>query len=314
MAKNNITGNSSIPFHILSGFLGSGKTTLMKEILSQLPAGRKTGIIQNEFAPVSFDGAELKSTGAAFDLLEINNGSVFCVCLLSGFVSSLSQFLDQYSPDLLILEASGLSDTTSIAEILSHPLLSGRLYLASNWCIVDAVNFLRSGKMQQRLIHQIRMADRILINKTDLAPEAVPEITKQVRSLNPFAPIQTTTFCQTDFKPGLLPVPRFMPLPDHALSRPEVSSLVIKTTRKIPETRLSDFLNLWAPLSYRMKGFVQVSNGGTVAVHSTPGQTEIRQVAWWPGPTELMAITDRFTLREWNRSFSEFADPTNSGR
>jgi len=308
MAFTNMAGNSSIPLHLISGFLGSGKTTLMKEILSQLPGGMKTGIIQNEFAPVSFDGAELKSTGAAFDLLEVNNGSVFCVCLLSGFVSSLSQFLKQYSPDLLILEASGLSDTTSIAEILSHPLLKGRLYLASNWCVVDAVNFLRSGKMQQRLIHQIRMADRILINKTDLAAETVPEITKQVRSLNPFASIQTTTFCHIDFKPGLLPVPRFMPLPDHALSRPEVSSMVIKTTRKITETRLSAFLNLWAPLSYRIKGFVQVSNGDTVAVHSTPGQIGIKQADYWPGPTELMAITDRFTLREWNRSFREFTE------
>jgi G3E family GTPase len=147
----------SIPLHIVSGFLGSGKTTFLKEILSQLPADRKTAIIQNEFAPVSIDGAELKNTGSHFDLLELNNGSVFCVCLLSDFVTSLHDFILQKSPDLIILEASGLSDTTSIAEILSHPLLAGRIFLASNWCIIDALNFLRSGKMQQRINHQIRM-------------------------------------------------------------------------------------------------------------------------------------------------------------
>jgi G3E family GTPase len=99
-----------------------------------------------------------------------------------------------------------------------------------------------------------------------------------------------------------------MPLADHPLPRPEVSSLVIKTTRKIDESHLSGFLNEWAPLSYRIKGFVQLSNGSTVAVHATPGQSEIRQAAYWSGPTELMAITDCYTLREWNRSFREFAE------
>jgi len=303
-----MTDSSSVPLHIISGFLGSGKTTFLKEILSQLPGNRKTGVIQNEFAPVSIDGAELRSTGAAFDLLEINNGSVFCVCLLSDFVTSMDRFLEQYAPDLLILEASGLADTTSIAEVLSHPLLSGRLFLSSNWCIVDAANFLRIGKMQQRVIHQVRMADRILINKSDLAPELIPEISERVRSLNPFARVQTTTFCRMDFQADLSPVTRFMPITGQPLPRPDIATLVIKTTRKMAESRLSDFLEQWAPLSYRIKGFVQVSGGKTVAVHTTPGQTEIRPADYWSAPTELMAITDRYTLREWNHSFREFAE------
>jgi G3E family GTPase len=301
-------GLFSIPLHIISGFLGSGKTTFLKEIISQLPSDRKTAIIQNEFAAVSVDGAELKNTGHTFDLLELNNGSVFCVCLLSDFVTSLHDFIVQKNPDLIILEASGLSDTTSIAEVLSHPLLAGMLFLASNWCIIDAVNFLRSGKMQQRINHQIRMADRILINKSDLAKDAVPEISEYVKKINPFAVIKTTSFCKMEFQPDILPVPRFFPVMEKPLPRPDVFSMVIKTTRIISEKRLTEFLNHWAPLSYRIKGFVRVENTKTVAVQCTPGQMDIRPVSFWAGPTEMIALTDQFTLHEWNRSFREYAE------
>jgi G3E family GTPase len=309
-----MTGLFSTPLHIVSGFLGSGKTTFLKEILSQLPEDRKTGIIQNEFAPVSMDGAELKNTGRSFDLLELNNGSVFCVCLLSDFVTSLHDFILKKSPDLIILEASGLSDTTSVAEILSHPLLAGKLFLASNWCIIDAVNFLRSGKMQQRINHQIRMADRILINKTDLAGDAVQEIKEYVRQINPFAVIKTTTFCKIDFQPDILPVSRFFAVLEKPLPRPDVFSMVLKTTRIISENRLAEFLRKWAPLSYRIKGFARVADSTTVAVQCTPGQIDIQSVSFWPGPTEMIALTDQFTLHEWNQSFREFAKPTSPGQ
>ena len=295
----------SIPLHIVSGFLGSGKTTFLKEILSQLPTDRKTAIIQNEFAAVSVDGAELKNTGRTFDLLELNNGSVFCVCLLSDFVTSLHDFILQKSPDLIILEASGLSDTTSIAEVLSHPLLAGRLFLASNWCIIDALNFLRSGKMQQRINHQIRMADRILINKTDLAENAVPEIHEYVKKINPFAVIKNTSFCKIEFQSDVLPVSRFFPVSEKPLPRPDVFSMVIKTTRIISENRLAEFLAHWSPLSYRIKGFVRIESTKTVAVQCTPGQVDIKPVSFWPGPTEMIALTDQFTLHDWNRSFKD---------
>ena len=74
-----------IPLHIISGFLGSGKTTLLKNILEKYSDTIKIGVVQNEFAPANIDGIALKKTGKNFNLLEIKNGSVFCVCLLSTF-------------------------------------------------------------------------------------------------------------------------------------------------------------------------------------------------------------------------------------
>ena len=172
---------SKIPFHIISGFLGSGKTTFLKRIIDQYSAEKKIGIIQNEFAPANIDGAELKQSGKDFNLLEINNGSVFCVCLLGDFVKSLEKFVDEYQPDDIIIEASGLSDTTSISEIIAASSLADKIYLASNWCIVDAPNFAKVGFMKQRVSHQLRMADIVVVNKTDLIENGLNTIRNEVK-------------------------------------------------------------------------------------------------------------------------------------
>ncbi len=156
--------------------MGSGKTTFLKRIIEKYSDEEKIGIIQNEFAPANIDGAELKKSGKDFSLLEINNGSVFCVCLLGNFVRSLENFIDEYKPDIVIIEASGLSDTTSISEVVSSGTLSEKIYLASNWCVVDAQNFAKAGLMKQRVSHQIRMADVVVINKTDLLENGLEKI------------------------------------------------------------------------------------------------------------------------------------------
>ena len=107
-----------IPFFLVTGFLGSGKTTFLKTIINNNINERKIAIIQNEFAPANIDGEDLKQLGKPFDILEINNGSVFCVCLLGEFITALKAFIETENPDLVILESSGLSDPIAISEIL----------------------------------------------------------------------------------------------------------------------------------------------------------------------------------------------------
>src|SRR6056297_166806 len=135
--------NLMIPFYLVTGFLGSGKTTLVKRMLEEYGDQKQVGIIQNEFAPANLDGIDLQQTGRKFKILEINKGSVFCVCLLSNFIESLHEFIVQEKPDILILEASGLSDPVSIGELLDAPALRHTLFLAHIWCVVDALRFLQ---------------------------------------------------------------------------------------------------------------------------------------------------------------------------
>jgi G3E family GTPase len=296
---------SKIPFHIISGFLGSGKTTFLKRIIDRYSAEFKIGIIQNEFAPANIDGAELKKSGKDFNLLEINNGSVFCVCLLGDFVRSLDKFIDDCKPEILIIEASGLSDTTSIAEVISSGLLAEKIYLASNWCIVDAQNFARVGLMKQRVFHQLRMADVVVINKTDLLESGTEPIDAEIKKANPFAQIRESTFCDIDFKLGNSAVSKFYFGELKAMPRPNVNSMVIKSGRKLSRNSLELFLNQWAPKAYRIKGFVNLKEGQTAAVQCTFSSVEIAEIANDFHPTELIAISDQFTLREWNQAFKE---------
>ena len=296
-----------IPFHIISGFLGSGKTTFLKQILGQVPADEKIGVVQNEFAPANIDGTELKQAGRGFQLLELNNGSVFCVCLLGDFVRSLNRFIDRYQPDLVLLEASGLSDPTSVAETLSLPPLSEKIYLAGNWCVVDTVNFNRGGLMRQRIIHQVRTADVILLNKADLAGDKIAGVKAEIRRINPFADLRETSFCQAFFQEELQPVKKFYFDQIAPLGRPDIRSMVIKSGKRLTRDCLEKFLNQWAPQAYRIKGFVTLTDGASMAVQCTFGTVEIKPVEWLAGPTELVALTDQFTLPEWNRSFREYA-------
>lgn len=297
---------ASIPLHIVSGFLGSGKTTFLGEVLAGLPEGKRVGVIQNEFAPVNTDRYALEESGGRFALLEINNGSVFCVCLLGEFMASLEGFLHRHSPDLLILEASGLSDPTALAEMFSHTPLSGRVHVALHWCILDAAGYARTGKMMPRVVHQLRMADIIVVNKVDLAAEKTPLAIDFAQNVNPFAEIVTTSFCRVPFRERFLRKPRFFPAMEGALARPEVSTLVLKSTRPMPEDRIPGFLAEWASRAYRIKGFLMVSGDRLLAVECTPEQTRIRPVDHSPGITELIALTDQFSGEEWEESFARF--------
>lgn len=295
-----------IPFYIISGFLGSGKTTFLKRIIEEYSAKQKIGIIQNEFAPSNIDGIELKKSDKDFELLEINNGSVFCVCLLGDFVRSLHDFIVKHQPDVLIIEASGLSDTTSVAEVISAGKLADKMYLASNWCVVDAQNYSRIGLMKQRVAHQIRMADVILINKIDLAKDGTDQIRESVKKINPFAEIKETSFCKVDIELKDKSLEKFYLGNDKALPRPDVNSMVIKSGRKLSEENLHKFLNHWASKAYRIKGFVNLKEGRTVAVQCTFDSVELLETEHSFHPTELIAISDSFTLRAWYKDFKSY--------
>ena len=296
-----------IPFHIISGFLGSGKTTFLKQIIQQYSEKKKLGIIQNEFAPANVDGAELKNTGKDFHLLEVNNGSVFCVCLLGNFAHSLEKFIDEFQPEILIIEASGLSDTTSISEVISAGSLNEKIYLASNWCIVDAPNFAKVGLMKQRVLQQLRMADIVLINKIDIDFSGLPQIEEEIKKINPFASIKKASFCAIDFELGTSAIHKFYYKNSPALPRPDIHSMVIKSSRQVSKEKLELFLNEWAPKAYRIKGFVKLKGNQTLAVQCTFSTVEMKAVEEKFYPTELIALSDKFTLREWNKAFKELS-------
>jgi G3E family GTPase len=281
-----------IPFYLVTGFLGSGKTTLLKRFLDQYSGEKKIAVIQNEFAEINIDSRELRKTGKSFELLEMNNGSVFCVCLLGDFVSSLSDFILQHHPDMVVLEASGLSDPISISQVLASPKLKNLLYLAHVYTIADALNFQKTLDRVGRNAHQIRVADTVILNKSDLVSGPLDETEKRIKSLNPFAKIIKTSYCGIDFNKDITSRPPVSPMIDNSIEpagKPDVESQVIKTTKRISSADLRALLEKWSKTAYRIKGYVQTGDGA-VAVQTSFEHVDLLPAPGYNDPTEVIFL------------------------
>ncbi len=295
-----------IPFFLVTGFLGSGKTTLLKRFLNRYAGSKKIGIIQNEFAPANIDSVELKSGGDDFEILEINNGSVFCVCLLGDFIKSLNAFIDRKSPDVILLESSGLSDPVAIAELLQLGELKDKTYLCYIWCVVDALNFDKHDKMGTRIHHQIRVADTVIINKTDLVNTNTENIRTRIHAMNPYAEIVQGPFCEVDFDHVFRPV-RMAPVAMiragedinfESCGRPDIQVCVVKTTEKIALETLTSFISKYAAKTYRIKGYAFADDGKAYALQTTGTSTSISPVDYYDRQSVIILMGDQLPMGE----------------
>jgi G3E family GTPase len=304
---------SAVPFFLVTGFLGSGKTTLLKRFLNSFADDKKIAVIQNEFAPANIDGKELKETGKPFHILEINKGSVFCVCLLSDFTKSLNELLKTIKPDAVILEATGLADPIAVGELLQANELKDKIYLSHAWCIVDVVNFPKVIKSVQRVSHQIRVADTVILNKMDKFSGDVNELENHIKSLNPFAKISQTSFCDinlnesfAEFTADPVVQKRANELSQFEPSvRPNLGSAVIRSNKKISHQNLELFLKEYEQKAFRLKGFVNLEDGKTVALQSSFGETQILEQTNYVGPTEIIAIGPGIVAGNFSKTFRE---------
>lgn len=300
---------AKIPLYLVTGFLGSGKTTFIDGILRSFDKNWRIGIIQNEFAPANIDGEVLRKDGRAFEMLEINNGSVFCICLMGNFIESLASFIDEKKPEMIFIEASGLSDPASIIEIVQHPRLSDQVYLRESWCIVDARHFLYMEHMLARIRHQMLIADRILINKTDLVDkEVIAGIVKYIRDLNPYASIFETSYCRIDFKPfinwGSVPEKSHTGIPGEMVQgRPDIGVGVFKTGRRISLQDLDDLIRHYSATTARIKGNVLLANGHTAQIQTVFREVSITVARQSPGSTCLVIMGKDFNLSLFSKHF-----------
>lgn len=305
---------SQIPFFLVTGFLGSGKTTFLKRMLAMHDTEKKVAIIQNEFAPANIDGEELKRDGKKFEILEINNGSVFCVCLLSNFIESLLEFIDQHNPDVIFLEASGLSDPIAIAQLLDFKDIKSKLYLAKVWTVIDAASFLKQHKIITRLQHQVRVADVLILNKTDLVSEnQLSEIEGIVAELNPFASVLRTKYCalpDAEMTINNLSESVASQVKDHnaqfeSCGRPDIGVGVLRSSRGIEKDKLEHLIDIYSKKTIRIKGFAKLKNGLGVAIQTSYENIALEIVKDYHGSTELIAMGEGFNLSEFSRNYRE---------
>jgi G3E family GTPase len=270
--------------------LGSGKTTFLKNYLEEFSGSRRIGIIQNEYSGVNVDSQELNQHKPGFEILEVNNGSVFCVCLLGSFIESLALFIDQYKPDEVIMEASGMSDPVSIGQIFQSPKLKGKVFMGYSWTIVDALNFEKVTAIRSRLEHQIRIADTVIVNKSDLAGDKIDSVIASVKKINPFAIVEKSSFARISFNGKKNPFKFFPAEASLESCRPDLQSVVIKSNRIIDSENLTAFINSVKANFIRCKGYVNTGKDQKTFVQGIFDDYTFHKVEWFPGVTELAGI------------------------
>ena len=246
---------------LITGFLGSGKTTLVKNLIALLD-DRRIAVIVNEFGRQGVDGALLAETGVRVE--EISNGSIFCVCRSDLFAEALIQALDT-DAEVVIVEASGLADPTGMDAVL-HTVTeaTGRLYdFGGAIAMADAAQLLKLKQNVPAVKQQILCAGLVLLNKTDITPpEALAEARVLIRGWNPVARVRETAFARVE-REWLDDLRAAQAQVKGALSRNTlgVKSLLVMVENKPARAGFEAWLRVIAPETYRVKGFVELAEG-----------------------------------------------------
>jgi G3E family GTPase len=296
----------SIPLRLITGFLGSGKTTFLMNYLDAFSLSRKIGVIQNEFSSSSIDGQLIRQMNGGYKMLEINNGSVFCVCLLGSFIDSLAAFIEDNNPDEIIMEASGMSDPISIGQIFQSVKLRNKVYLDYSWTIVDARNFLNVKAIRSRIEHQIRIANTVMVNKIDIAGNDTEAIIEAIEKINPFALVEKCSFAciNFDWKKN---TKGFLPFEDSSEScKPDLQSIIIKSSRIISPENLKLFIGSIKVNFIRVKGYVNTDVDKKVVVQGIFNDYSYINVDWFPEITELIGIGTFDDSENYTRKFETY--------
>ncbi len=184
---------AAVPLTIISGFLGAGKTTTINHVLNRSEGRRKTGLLVNDFAEVNIDAQLLRSTiqsasgGAAGDkekekeeeeqrLIELSNGCV--CCSISGELQHSIEKVLALGVEHILVETSGVSDPSNIVQTLLLPQLRALVWLCGIVVVVDGESVLATLDQSFSSRNQLRQADVVVLNKTDLLSSDQYESTK----------------------------------------------------------------------------------------------------------------------------------------
>lgn len=184
---------------VFSGFLGAGKTTLIKKLLKEALDGSKTVLIENEFGEIGIDGGFLKEAG--IEIKEMNSGCI-CCSLVGDFGSSLKEVIETYAPERILIEPSGVGKLSDVLKAVENVAANLNVKVNSAVAVVDA----SKAKMYIKnfgefFINQIAFAGTIILSRTDkVSAEKLAECVALIREHNAKATIITTPLAELDGK------------------------------------------------------------------------------------------------------------------
>ena len=183
---------------VFSGFLGAGKTTLIKKLIAEAYAGEKLVLIENEFGEIGIDGGFLKEAGV--EITEMNSGCI-CCSLVGDFTEALGRVLEQFAPDRILIEPSGVGKLSDVIRAVEG-VLSDSVKLNSFTTIADASKCrIYMKNFGEFFNDQIEHAGCIVLSRTDgMDDEKLAKCVELLREHNAEATIITTPWSQLDGK------------------------------------------------------------------------------------------------------------------
>lgn len=278
--------------NLIFGFLGSGKTTLVRRILSERAGSQPTAVIVNEFGDVGIDGDILE--GNNVDMVQLNSGCLCCT-LKGSLSSAIEELHERANIERIIIEASGLAEPGDLLESLWDPQfgLNVDIDLGPVVAVVDTPKFSKIRNMlgdfyTQQVIH----ADIVLLNKIDnkTSDQDLDAIYQTIAKLNPKASLIFTEQCDTDLDILLNGKSRHVAVnssaQDHEHNQPhdhnhghehghsQFGSLVMDCKNDVGQGAVENFFTNLDSQVFRAKGFMTIDGKSRLVQFST-GQLDI---------------------------------------
>lgn len=171
-----------IKVDIFSGFLGAGKTMLIKKLINENAYGSNIAIIENEFGEVGIDGAILKETN--IEVKEINSGCI--CCQVSGkFGDAVIEVINKYKPEVIIIEPSGVAKLTEILNVLGGIKFDGKISVRNIFTLIDIQNYdIYLNNFKEFYENQIKKANKIVLSRSQFVDEE--KINKTIQSIKKY--------------------------------------------------------------------------------------------------------------------------------
>ena len=258
---------------LVAGFLGAGKTTLIKHLLTSPPKGLgKLAILVNEVGKIGLDGALL--SGLNVEVVELTSGCI-CCSIKTDFFKAVQEIYRRFKPGFLVVEPTGVAQPGEILDVLSQPPLPEFCRVQSIVTIVDAGFFKAREMLGSFYDRQIRGADVILLNKIDLVDKEVAlGAESRLKEMNPRARIFLTRNCTVE--PGVL----FDRLPpagertgktgfgDENLEPEGFQSFTFEDHGIMDRTKLIRFLESLPASLFRCKGWARFPDSSVIVNYS----------------------------------------------
>ncbi len=243
------------PITLITGPLGSGKTTLPRHLLKGMP--KKIAILMNEFGEIAIDRKIIE--GRNIQIAELDGGCV-CCSLQGEFEAAVNEVIDTVDPDLIVVETTGVAEPDALIFDIQESL--PRVRLDGVVTIVDADATIRFPLLGHTSRMQIEDADSVLLNKVDLVSAGeLEKVKEKIRSLNEVAPILETQRCQVDSE-LLFGISREREIqPPQHIHEFEFGAFCYSTEAAFDRVRFEAFANRLSGKVYRSKGFVRFAEG-----------------------------------------------------